>query len=177
MSWLRNVMYDRLIPYVKEFRNGKLITFGGSSGLLKYVSRDVDVLVTHHEDIDAQKTEFNDGEWDYIITDQVMEHVDNPWYVVNEHKRILRSGGVAICTSVFYRSIHTNHDHFRFTPDGLCKLFSEFEILESGSWGNKDAAFLAIVDKISIEKTEIDRLNLHNDRKFPIVVWVVAKKN
>ena len=76
-----------------------------------------------------------------------------------------------------YRSIHTNHDHFRFTPDGLCKLFSEFEILESGSWGNKDAAFLAIVDKISIEKTEIDRLNLHNDRKFPIVVWVVKKKN
>jgi SAM-dependent methyltransferase len=71
-----------------------------------------------------------DETFDLIICTEVLEHVNNPFFVVNELKRILKTGGVVAISTPFNFRIHGPlPDNWRFTIHGLKVLFGEFEIL------------------------------------------------
>ncbi len=87
---------------------------------------------------DVLNAPFDDGTFDTIIATQVAEHVEKPWIMVKEIKRILKPNGVCILTAPFMIPSHNDPtDFFRFTKDGTISLFKNegFEIIECDYYG------------------------------------------
>lgn len=88
---------------------------------------------------DALNPPFKDNSFDTVIATQVLEHVEKPWVVVHEMKRILREGGTCIVTAPFLVPYHAYPtDFFRYTKEGMESLFKNegFTIVESDGFGN-----------------------------------------
>lgn len=78
--------------------------------------------------------QINDETFNLIICTEVLEHVNNPFFVVNELRRMLKTGGVIAISTPFNFRIHGPlPDNWRFTIHGLKVLFSEFEVLSISS--------------------------------------------
>jgi SAM-dependent methyltransferase len=74
-----------------------------------------------------------DNSVDVVTSVSVMEHVRNPWKVVDEIYRILKPGGI-ICIDVpFIFPYHADPDDFyRFSNRGILNLCEKFECLQNG---------------------------------------------
>jgi SAM-dependent methyltransferase len=71
-----------------------------------------------------------------VLCLDTLEHVKNPQLAISEMFRVLRPGGIAIISSVFDFPIHNYpDDYWRFTPQGLRLLMSDFSPLEIFSYG------------------------------------------
>ncbi len=91
----------------------------------------------YHQDIEQMT--FNDNSFDAIICIEVLEHVANPFQAVFEINRVLRTGGKLLLTVPFLSQYHgkssLSHDHqnypdyWRFTHEGLQKLFYDYSNL------------------------------------------------
>jgi len=58
-----------------------------------------------------------------VLLCEVLEHLCNPFLAFKEAARILRPGGLFICTTVASWPLHKHpFDFFRFMPDGLTHL-------------------------------------------------------
>jgi SAM-dependent methyltransferase len=76
-----------------------------------------------------------DGSYDFVLSTQVLEHVQNPRLYLLECHRILRPGGRILLTSHGMIAEHgCPHDYQRWTARGLEELFrgAGFQILRSG---------------------------------------------
>lgn len=76
--------------------------------------------------------------FDTVVSNQVIEHIPRPAAFASEAFRVLKPGGIIICTAPFWEPIHSDpSDYFRFTTDGLRSLFQEagFTIIESNPYG------------------------------------------
>ena len=69
---------------------------------------------------------FNDCSVDYILLDNVLEHLDNPLAVMNECYRILKNGGkIKINVPHFkYRAAFTDPEHKHFFTEDTFKHFA-----------------------------------------------------
>lgn len=86
-----------------------------------------------------------DNKFDLIVCTEVIEHVNNPFSVVKELKRILKIGGVIAVSTPFNFRIHGPlPDNWRFTIHGLKVLFGEFEILSVDSLEDDDRYLMPI---------------------------------
>jgi len=55
-----------------------------------------------------------------VVFCETLEHLKNPFLAFTEINRILRPGGMLICTTVACWVLHGHpHDYFRFMPEGL----------------------------------------------------------
>lgn len=94
--------------------------------------KDVDVIC------DVTNLTFPQESFDTVISNQVFEHVDNPFAVTQEIKKVLKTGGNAIITAPFMFPFHADpKDHFRFSREGLEEIFKSvgFKIIDSGIYG------------------------------------------
>lgn len=67
-----------------------------------------------------------DARFDYILFNQVMEHLPNPQKVLTELFRVLKPGGRIIYTGpLFYEEHEKPYDFFRYTQFGLRMLFTD----------------------------------------------------
>lgn len=58
-----------------------------------------------------------------VLLLETLEHVSNPFQAFKEAARILRPGGLFICTTVACWWLHRHpKDYWRFLPDGLTEL-------------------------------------------------------
>lgn len=65
-----------------------------------------------------------DASYDTLVSIHVIEHVREPWTMIDEVARILRPGGTAIVMAPFMYPFHADpHDYFRFSELGLRSLF------------------------------------------------------
>jgi SAM-dependent methyltransferase len=74
-----------------------------------------------------------DGRFDAILFNQVMEHLPEPGKVLEELKRVLRPGGRMICTApLFFEEHEAPYDFFRYTQFGWRHLMAKagFEVEE-----------------------------------------------
>jgi len=128
---------------------------------------------------------FADGTFDFCISDQVFEHIEgNPFLAFAESVRVLKPGGYVCHTTCFINPIHGSpKDFWRYTPDALRLLASSTGCVEiyTDCWGNLDV--WAMVDlglrRVKVPKEPghpIYELATRNDRRWPITVWVVARK-
>jgi hypothetical protein len=60
-------------------------------------------------------------------------------------------------------------------PDGLRKIHQDFQIIDQGSWGNKESVAYFLTDKTRAINEETAALVENNDPLWPIHVWIIAK--
>jgi len=145
MENLRNTRV--IILSLDKYITGKTLDYGAGNAKYKnlitphaseYLT--FDMVPGEQIDIvgDAHQTPFTDNSFDTIVSTQLLEHVEKPWVVVSEMRRILKPGGFCIITAPFLVPYHADpYDFFRYTREGLVKLFENegFKIELSGSYG------------------------------------------
>jgi SAM-dependent methyltransferase len=143
---LINHINDRELKRAYNYLKGRLIDIGCGE---KPYAEMVKPYVTEHIGVDHQDTlhdksnidrfgsAYNipaeDGEFDSAICTVVLEHLEEPDKAIAECRRVLKSGGVAIYTTVLFWHLHEEpRDFFRYTKWGLKYLFEKngFEIVE-----------------------------------------------
>lgn len=111
-----------LAPYKKYFINSEYKTID------KDPNCEPDILA------DAHNLPIPDNSADAIICKSVLEHVENPFLVVEEIYRILKSGGKCFLYLPFLHSWHgsgrNEKDYWRFSEDGIRYLFRKFNQIE-----------------------------------------------
>ncbi|HVY68349.1 MAG TPA: methyltransferase domain-containing protein [Verrucomicrobiae bacterium] len=127
---------------------------------------------------------FPDNEFDFVVSDFVLEHVEgNPEQAMEECRRVLKPGGVAIHTTAFNYHVHgAPNDYWRFTPSALAWLHRRFgQVIATGGWGNQ---WVWVMVYFGLRKEGVPlarwhpfhRIATRNDRRWPITTWVVARK-
>jgi SAM-dependent methyltransferase len=97
-------------------------------GLRPYIGCDIQPGPNVDTVTDIHRLPFQDNSVGTVVCVEVVEHVFNPIVALQEIHRVLRPGGIAIVTSVMFMPIHAHPwDFWRFTPEGLAKLFEPFE--------------------------------------------------
>lgn len=82
---------------------------------------------------DAAALGIADGSMDCVFCTGTLEHLPDPWGAAREIARITRPGGIVHIDAPFMQGYHADpHDYWRFTQDGLRKLFPGFEEIDSG---------------------------------------------
>ena len=133
---------------IKEIAKGKIVyDIGGAErfqkGLARYKDiffncsyKTVDINPKYNPDIlaDAHHLPIPDESADGVICKSVLEHVENPFQVVEEIYRILKLGGKCFIYVPFLHAYHSSRldekDFWRFSEDGIKYLFRKFKRIE-----------------------------------------------
>lgn len=77
-----------------------------------------------------------DARYDFVVFNQVMEHLPEPLLVLNELKRVLKPGGRMIYSAPFFYEEHEKpYDFYRYTQFGVRHLFDKAGFtVESLEW-------------------------------------------
>ena len=130
------------------------------------------------------KLPFKDGEFDAVVSDQVLEHVEgDPQHAIDETFRVLKPGGLLLHTTCFINPIHDGpSDFWRFTPEALKLLVGkQGEIIEVDGWGNP---FIWVFIGMGLVYDPIPDARWHpahwvatrNSSTWPAATWVLARK-
>jgi len=83
---------------------------------------------------DAHDIPFEDGSFDGVIIQAVLEHVADPYRCSEEIHRVLKERGVVYAETPFIQQVHFGaYDFTRFTHLGHRRLFRRFEEIDSGA--------------------------------------------
>lgn len=83
---------------------------------------------------DAHDVPFADASFDGVIIQAVLEHVCDPFRVVEEIHRVLKPGGLVYAETPFIQQVHARAwDFTRFTELGHRRLFRKFEQIDRGA--------------------------------------------
>lgn len=128
----RYFMYKRIKECLKHPLDGKILGISGIDNFLPIISINADIFDTRYPDVDIQNLPYNDNMFDVVISDQVIEHVEDPKKAIYESYRVLKRGGIAIHTTCFINYVHPcPNDFWRLSPEGLKHLCINFsEILQ-----------------------------------------------
>lgn len=155
-NWLiHRQIVDELAPTLKKYAKGRLLDIGCGNKPYKYLTSEYvnEHIGLEHKDsrnevvADIWGTAYdipvNSSEFDTVLCNDVLEHLEEPFEALKEAFRILKDGGYAIYTMPFYWHLHeVPRDFFRYSKFGIEYLFKKagFEIIEimplSGFWGN-----------------------------------------
>lgn len=70
---------------------------------------------------------------DCVFCTGTFEHLPDPWAAAREIARITKPGGLVHIEAPFMQGYHADpHDYWRFTRDGLRRLFPSFEEVDCG---------------------------------------------
>jgi SAM-dependent methyltransferase len=106
-------------PYESLFVNAK-----------SYVGVDIEVFGHSHE---GKYLPFDDGKFDGIVAFEVFEHVFNIDEVIPEIRRVMKPGGLFLCSTPFAWDEHEEpYDFARYTSFGMRHILEKhgFEVLE-----------------------------------------------
>ena len=82
---------------------------------------------------DASHLPFADRSFDAIFCDAVLEHVKNPFQVVDEFTRVLKEEGYVNIGVPFLFPYHDAPDHyFNFSTSGIKSLFKDYQPIKTG---------------------------------------------
>lgn len=195
MRITRYQMYKRIFSSLPLPLGGKILDIDGSKYFRgsknfkperQVFATNADITETHYPSVNMLQLPYPENTFDVVISDQVLEHIEgDPFLAIEESRRVLKPSGIAIHTSVCIQPIHWGpKDMWRFTPDGLrhlCRNFSEIQACES--WGNRWAhALFFIYNRARDWKVPshswhpLHVLASKNDAKYPLTVWIIAKK-
>jgi SAM-dependent methyltransferase len=183
----RYAMYDRLQSIAHKLPNkgGRVLSISHSDNLASLVGlQPSEIVSANYPEHNFICLNFPDESFDYVVSDQVLEHVEgDPYDAIRECHRLLRPGGIALHTTCFINPVHgVPKDFWRFTPDALALLHQDWsEIIEVGGWGNFNV-WSAIQDGLRFVGVPhakwhpLHKLAVKNDPAWPIVTWVIARK-
>lgn len=184
----RYSMYCHLAEVLNRGKHqGKILSISHSKNLCDrlFDSNTSQIIEANYPEYNFLSLNFPDNEFDYVVSDQVLEHVQgDPQVAIDESWRVLTPGGLAIHTTCFINPIHDYPgDFWRFTPEALKLLLSHkfSKIIEVGGWGNK---YVWLIDSLGLRYEGIPEAKWHplhkiatkNDKTWPIVTWAIAEK-
>lgn len=128
----------------RKLRPRKIVELGGSFGgnlmgkfsNAEYVNLDIvsnSKIPTIVQDICAPlNTEELIESADLVYSNNLLEHVPNPFKAAENIVRIMRAGGICFIRAPFaYRFHAMPNDYWRFSPEALKVIFSELECVEA----------------------------------------------
>lgn len=166
-------------------KDQKVLSISGSQFLAKSLGfEDQQILDVAYPEYNVLKLPFKDGEFDAVVSDQVLEHIEgDPQHAINEMMRVLKPNGISLQTTCFIYPVHAYPgDFWRFTPEALQYLVKNHgEILEVKGWGNP---FVWPFVALGLQYQPIPNARWHpahwlatkNTKSWPIVTWVLVKK-
>lgn len=172
-QWLRHVMNADVRAVVDSLRPADLDVVEVSGdlwrdhGFRSYTSLSyADLDICHPPDVLPQ--------FDLVLCEQVLEHVEDPITAVRTLRSLCRDGGHVLVSTPFLLRIHPHPgDYWRFTPDGMRVLLSGqgLEPVWIRGWGNR-AVVRANLGRWKPIRPWRSRAN---DPMLPIVVWALAQ--
>ncbi len=182
----RYTMYEQLSRFrCVENEGKKVLAISGSQTLCRVLGfDDAQVLNAHYPQYNLLDLPFPNNSFDYVVSDQVLEHVEgNPQVAMDEAFRVLKPGGIGVHTTCFINPIHEDPgDYWRFTPEALTLLARKHaSVIEADGWGNP---YVWLYVWMGLRFEPIPHSSWHpfhwvatkNVKGWPIVTWVVAKK-
>ena len=142
----RKSLYKHVFELAKNFQGGKLLDVGcGSKPYkdlfkvdkydgLEYWTEEYGATKTAEYIYDGHKFPFENNTYDYIISNEVLEHVFNPDEMLSEVNRCLKDDGKILFTVPFVWDEHEQpYDYGRYSSFGLKYLLEKhgFEIIEA----------------------------------------------
>jgi SAM-dependent methyltransferase len=135
LSMLRDNIDRFLLREASKFSIGsRVLNIGcGKVDLSKYFPASVwetlEIDGTYNPTYCCDICEYNsvlgDNSYDCVLLIEVLEHTTDPFSAAREIYRILKPGGFALVTVPFNFAIHDS-DYFRFTSEGLKRVFTMF---------------------------------------------------
>jgi SAM-dependent methyltransferase len=109
---------------------------------LEYITYDKIVVAEYiNRENDLHTLDLPGKDFDFIILNQTLEHLYNPFICVENLYNHLKPGGYLFTSVPTINIPHLMPFHFNgYTPIGLCMLMKSagFEVVETGFWGNLD---------------------------------------
>jgi SAM-dependent methyltransferase len=161
------------------------LSIGHSEHLAKLLGfSDKQITDVSYPEFNILRLPFKDGEFDAVVSDQVLEHVEGePQLAINELFRVLKPEGISLQTTCFINPVHGSpNDYWRFTPDALKLLTKQHgDTLDVGGWGNP---YVWPFVFIGLRKQAIPNARWHpanwlatkNNSRWPIVTWILTRK-
>jgi SAM-dependent methyltransferase len=186
MRLTRFFMYRQIKQGLPGPINGKVLSISGLEGMRHLLdeARCEDTDASYPE-VDIHHLPYPDETFDWVVSDQVLGHIENPHSGIAESWRVLKKGGIAIHTTCFVNYYHPAHiDYRRFSPDALRFLCARFsKILQCGGWGNRLAILLCFLgDRFRAMEILEHGYSLRrwvaslNEPRYPISTWIIARK-
>ena len=125
---------------------------------------------------------FEDNFFDYVVSDQVFEHIEGDTQVAfDECIRVLKPGGIVLHTTCFILAHHGPGDFWRWSPEGLKFLAKKCVVIQADGWGNP---FIFLLGFFGLTWSKVPEckwhpLNIMCRFRWPSyssMVWIVAKK-
>ena len=126
--------------------SGRILDVGCGNRIYEHIFPEaeyigIDVEISGRDDnqklpdiyFDGTNIPFEEGQFDFIVCTEVLEHCQNPKKLLNEMYRVLKSGGRALITVPFLWGEHEiPYDFRRYTSYGLKKniLGANFKIID-----------------------------------------------
>ena len=142
-------------------------------------------VVTGYPDVDLLALPYADAAFDFIISDQVLEHMNgDPFRAMSESMRVLKPGGAAVHTTCFINFLHQLPlDFWRFSEAALHLIAraANAEDIKTGGWGNRDAWTYMQLGYRSSKIPEVPgnplfELATRSDKRWPVTTWVSCRK-
>lgn len=191
----RFYMYEHLRkvgPSLPSRQRPRVLSISHSENLASLLGLEpIEIVQANYPEHSMLALNFPDAVFDYVLSDQVLEHVEgDPFVATKECLRVLKPGGVAVHTTCFNIHVHSSDnstpseasDFWRFTPQALRLLHRGCEILDSGGWGNQQVWESVNKDGMRwrgvppVTWHPMYRIAMRNDPLWPIVTWVIARK-
>lgn len=167
-------MQDQILKF-GHYMTGRMLDAGsGSYSRYKHLFHSSSIVrfdIVSGPNVDVigsvEKMPFNDGEFDSILSTQVLEHVEYPERAVSEMYRVLKEGGHVLVTVPQWNELHEEpYDFWRYTCFGLKSLFERngFEVIEYSQTGG----FFSTRAKMSMRYL-VDKFSLYNRFCTPLI--------
>jgi len=168
----RKGLHQGIVAFAPSVR-GKILDVGcGSKPYRKYFDASEYIgleiegrnkLADRH--YDGKEFPFKDGEFDSVLTSQVLEHVFNPEEFLLEVNRVLKDGGVLLLTVPFIWDEHEQpFDYARYSSFGLRHLLEShgFEVIDHRKSTDDIRVIFQMINAYIYKKTNTrsTRLNL-----------------
>lgn len=186
MHLTRYTMYRQIREALQGRLQGRILRISGIASFEQFIDRrHAEVVKAAYPEVDMQRLPFADEEFDAVISDQVIAHLEDPRRALSEAFRILKKGGLGIHTTRASGPLDPyTRDYYRFTTDGLLAMCPPgLEVLQLASWGNRLAMGLMLVRDGFFRFMQIPErpgirrwLPTYNEDAPPIHVWIVARK-
>lgn len=183
----RYYLYNYLAQHFKQQRSPdlKVLSISRSETLAKTIGFiDNQITDASYPEFNMLKLPFGDCEFDAVVSDQVLEHIEgSPQAAIDETFRVLKPGGLSLHATCFINPVHgAPMDYWRFTPDGLKLLVVQHgEVVDVGGWGN---VFIWIFFALGLRYEQIPYNRWHpanwlatnNHPRLPVTTWILSKK-
>jgi|APSaa5957512535_1039671.scaffolds.fasta_scaffold05898_6 SAM-dependent methyltransferase len=181
----RYKMYQDIEKNLRKPMSGKILAISSPEGFSEMIDlKNSEITETSFPEVDCQNLPFEDNSFDYVISDQVLEHITMPEQAIKEALRVLKPNGIAIHTTCFMNYYHPSPiDYFRFSPDALKYLHHGYSRIIIGGWGNRLAIAICMLGDrfraIPIPNHKYSLRNFiasYNKTRYPISTWSIAEK-